>query len=123
MWRFNELLKRTQMLVNSFRDGEPSCPALELEVTDLILYPDRERDKEKATKSVTDHNVVCVSWLVRNKGQTKALKILLFSLFTHKILYMSCGLAFSQALIEEKEVASESENMVSTARSHGGMAH
>lgn len=38
VWRFNELLKRTQMLVNSLRDGEPSCPALEPEVNDLILF-------------------------------------------------------------------------------------
>lgn len=50
MWRFNELLKRTQMLVNSLRDGEPSCLALEPEVSDLILYPDRDRDIGKHQK-------------------------------------------------------------------------
>lgn len=60
MWRFNELLKRTQMLVNSLRDGEPSSLALEPEVIDLILFPDRGRDKREAPKSVTDHNMVCV---------------------------------------------------------------
>jgi len=40
---FNELLKRTQMLVNSLRAGEPSCLALGPEVNDLALHPDRER--------------------------------------------------------------------------------
>ena len=40
---FNELLKRTQKLVNSLRAGEPSCLALGPEVNDLVLYPDRER--------------------------------------------------------------------------------
>lgn len=60
MWRFNELLKRTQMLVNGLRDGEPSCLALELEVSDLILYLDREGGQREAPKSVRDHNMVCV---------------------------------------------------------------
>lgn len=36
---FNELLKRTQTLVNSFRAGEPSCLALGPEVNDLALHP------------------------------------------------------------------------------------
>lgn len=40
---FNELLKRTQALVNSLQAGEPSCLALGSEVNDPPLYPDRER--------------------------------------------------------------------------------
>ncbi len=40
---FNELLKRTQTLVNSLRAGEPSCFALGLEVSDPLLHLDRER--------------------------------------------------------------------------------
>lgn len=44
------MLKRTQMLVNSLRDGEPSFLALETEVSDLILYPDRDRDIGKHHK-------------------------------------------------------------------------
>lgn len=41
--RFNELLKRTQTLVNSLQAGEPSCLALGPEVNNLVLHPDRER--------------------------------------------------------------------------------
>lgn len=40
---FNELLKRTQALVNSLRVGEPSGLALGSEVNDPLLYPDSER--------------------------------------------------------------------------------
>lgn len=40
---FNELLKRTQTLVNSLRAGEPSCLALGPEVNDPLLHPDRVR--------------------------------------------------------------------------------
>lgn len=47
---FNELLKRTQMLVNSLRAGEPSCLALGPEVSDLALHPDREREVEGNSK-------------------------------------------------------------------------
>lgn len=59
------------------RDGEPSCLALEPEVSDLILYPDRDRDIGKHQK-VEELIMWCVSRLVRDKGQTKVLKILLF---------------------------------------------
>lgn len=41
---FNELLKRTQTLVNSFQAGEPSCLALGPEVNDLVLHPGRGKD-------------------------------------------------------------------------------
>jgi len=48
---FNELLKRTQTLVNSLRAGEPSCLALGPEVNDLVLHqgrdPGRKREREK----------------------------------------------------------------------------
>lgn len=40
---FNELLKRTQTLVNSLRAREPSCLALGPEVNDPLLHPERER--------------------------------------------------------------------------------
>lgn len=71
------MLKRTEMLVNSLRDGEPSFLALETEVSDLILYPDRDRDIGKHHK-VEELIMWCVLRLVRDKGQTKVLKILLF---------------------------------------------
>lgn len=40
---FNELLKRTQSLVNTLRAEEPWCLASGLQVSDLLLCPDRER--------------------------------------------------------------------------------
>lgn len=40
---FNELLKRTQTLVNSLRAREPSCLALGPEVNDLAMHLDRVR--------------------------------------------------------------------------------
>lgn len=77
---FNELLKRTQTLVNSLRAGEPSCLALGPEVNDPLLHPDREREPEENRERENHQKLQqittrYVSLLVCGRGQSKASKI------------------------------------------------
>lgn len=75
---FNELLKRTQTLVNSLRAGEPSCLALGPEVNDPVFHPERDpgrkREKENHQK-LQQITIWYMSLLVCGRGQSKASKI------------------------------------------------
>lgn len=118
----NELLKRTQTLVNSLRAGEPSRPALGPEVTDPVLHPDRDPGRERERGVPT--RVTACPW----QRSAKSLKHLqkLFFFFSNKTLYASSSgrVTVEQRSPgewkEEEEMQKEREK---AAPSHGKMAH